>query len=239
MEFLILWKVIQRWWWIILIPLVITTVASLPAIPDAVSPPETYGTTIRFTAAAPPDQVNALAAEVDDARSGSYEDTAYVPWLASEYVVINLTSWVTSRSFTAEVHQLLTAQGIEINIDDLQRAFAADSARSILSVYLGWDDKAELEAIGNATIQVLQEKNQVYFPQFELTPARVVALDDVHVVQTTPPLTTRLRPFMQIVLGGVVGFGLAFLATYFDDRIREEADVEGLGLVVIGRIGRE
>jgi capsular polysaccharide biosynthesis protein len=237
-ELIQLWQVFRRWWFLIVIPTAIALLWSLPALPNAVSPPETYGGSIRFTAAAPPSEANAIAAETDSLpRSGTYEDTAYVPWLASEYVVVNLQRWVTSSSFAEEVSLVLDEQGLDIAADDVQQSFAADSARSILTVFFGWDDEAELEAIMQASIEVLQERNQSYFPQFASQPAEVVPLDDVEVVHTVPPITTRLNPFIRMLLGTTVGVGLAALASYLDDRIYDIGDIEDLP--VLASIPRE
>lgn len=207
-------------------------------MPDAISPPATYGGSMRFTAAAPPDAENAVAADSDNlSRSGTYEDTAFVPWLASEYVVINLQHWVTSDSFAMEVSQTLAEEGIGLDAEDVQAAFNADSARSIMTVYFGWDDKAELEAIMAATVEVLQTRNQVYFPQFAAEPARVVALDEPDAVRTVPPVTTRLTPFVRVALGLMAGFAVAALAMYLDDRIYGAEDIQALP--VLGSIPRE
>ena len=233
-------QLIKRWWFLILIPTAMALVWSVPALGDALHPPETYGAAIRFTAAAAPDEANAIAADTDNLpRSGTYEDTAYVPWLASEYVVVNLPQWVTSATFAQEVSAELAQQGIKIEADKVRRAFTADSARSIMTVYFGWDDKAELEAIATAAIKVLQERNQTYFPQFANAPAQIIPLDDVEVNQTVPPMSTRLNPFIRIILGMVAGGGLAMLAAYLDDRIYGEADVRKLGIEVLASIPQE
>ncbi|MBI5927959.1 MAG: hypothetical protein HY862_01510 [Chloroflexi bacterium] len=238
MELLTLWNFVLRRWWLIAIPAAITLLWSLPAIPDAISPPETYGATMRFTAAAPPDETNAAAVPANS-TSGTYEDTAYVPWLASEYVVVNMPQWVTSSSFTREVSATLQSEyNLDISTDDLRPAFAADSARSIFVVYFGWDNEAELEKIAAATITVLQTRNQQYFPQFAYEPAQIVPLDEIDVVRTVPPLTTRLNPFIRIVIGLAAGLGLAVLAEYLDDSVRDKADLEKIGLEMLGVIPR-
>ncbi len=240
MELIALWNILRRRWWLIMIPTVVTLLWTLPTVPDAISPPETYGATLRFSAAAPPDSENELAAATDGLpRSGTYEDTAYVPWLASEYLVVNLPQWVTSSSFATEVSELLATQDINISADDLRPAFAADSARSIFVVYLGWDDEQELEHIAAATITVLQTRNQQYFPQLATEPAIITPFDDVEVVRTTPPLTNRFNPFIRVFLGLAAGVGLAFLADYLDDTVRDTSDLDQLDLAIMGSIPRE
>jgi hypothetical protein len=229
-----------RRWWLIVIPTLITLLWALPAFPESLVPPKTYSATIRFSAAAPPDAVNALAAASNSrARSGTYEDTAYVPWLASEYLAVNLPQWVTSSYFAAEVSDVLATQSIDIGAGDLRPAFAADSTRSILVVYFGWDNEAELEKIVAAAITVLQTRNQQYFPQLASTPATIQPLDEIEIVRTAPPLTVRFRPFIRIFLGLVAGIGLAFLADYLDDTVHGGDDLEKLGLAIIGIVPKE
>ncbi len=238
MELFALWKIVRRWWWLVAIPTVITMVWALPALPDALAPPETYGATLRFSAAAPPDAENALAAASDPlARSGTYEDTAYVPWLASEYLVVNLPQWVTSSRFATAVSEELTSNGVEIDAEDLRPAFNADSSRSILVVYFGWDDEVELEQIIEASITVLQNQNQDYFPQLATEPAIITPLDEIDVVNTAPPLTTRFRPFLRVFVGLIAGLGLAFLVEYLDDTVRTADDLADI--TVLGTIPRE
>ena len=240
MELTELLILVRRWWWLIAIPTVITTLAALPAVPGALSPPETYGATIRFSAAAPPDSENALAAETDNlARSGTYEDTAYVPWLASEYLVVNLPAWITSTSFASEVSIRLAQDGINIDEDDLQPAFNADAVRSTLVVYYGWDNRAELEAITTASIEVLQQQTPDYFPQLATEPAIIIPLDEADIVQTAPPITARIRPFIQIIIGLAAGVGLMVLAAYLDNTVREPNDLGAMSIMVIGSVPRE
>ena len=240
MEIVYIWIVIKRWWWLAVIPTTITVLFALPAVPAAISPPETYGAAIRFSAAAPPDAENALAASNDPlARSGTYEDTAYVPWLASEYLVVNLPAWITSSSFAAEVSAELANNGVEISADDVQAAFVADGVRSILTVYYGWDDQTELEQIAAASITVLQNQTMTYFAQLEAEPAQIIPLDEVEVVRTAPPITARLRPFITIIIGFAAGIGLMFLADYLDDIVRDDTPLHQLDIPVLGYVPRD
>lgn len=239
MELIDIWHQLRRWWWLIAIPTAITTLFALPALPGAINPSTTYGATIRFSAAAPPDAENTLAAASDDlARSGTYEDTSYVPWLASEYLVVNMPAWITSSSFAQAVTERLAADGIGIAADDLRPALNADSARSTLTVYYGWDDEDELEAIAAASIDVLQTETVTYFPQLATEPAIIIPFDDVDVVQTSPPITTRLQPFVTIVVGLAAGVGLAVLAAFTDNTLRGREDLQQLAIPVLGEVPR-
>lgn len=218
---------LRRRWWIIALPAIVAFLILIPSFLEALNPPTTYSVAMRFTAASPSD------AALTDA---TYEDSAYVPWLASEYVVVNFPQWVTSDSFAREVSAELAAQGLEISAEDVRPAFVADSARSYLVVYVGWDDEAEIMAIANAAVNVLQTKNQAYFPQFAATPAQVIAWDDVRVNAVAPPITARLNPFIRLAFALAAGIALASAMEYFDNTVRNTEEIQALGLAVVGNI---
>jgi capsular polysaccharide biosynthesis protein len=186
---------------------------------------------MRLTAAAPPNT------EIEGVTT-PYEDTSYVPWLASEYVVVNLPPWIGSDSFADEVSAVLNERGVGID-DDLKGAFIADGSRSILTLYVVWDDPVEVRQIAEAAITVLQTRSQTAWPQAAAEPMQVVPFDEVEVSELAPPITTRIAPLIRILVGLAAGVGLAVLAEYLDDSLRSRADVEALGLPVLAEIPPE
>jgi capsular polysaccharide biosynthesis protein len=231
MEVLALLDILRRRWWLILLPVLAAFLLMLPSLPDTFKSEQSYTVGMRFTAAAPSD------AEIDTGTT--YEDSAYVPWLASEYVVVNLPQWVTSDTFAREVSSELASQGIEIPYEQVRAAFASDSARSILVVYINWPDSEQIEAIAEAARTVLQTRNQTYFPQFAANPADVVALDDIRVGVVATPLSDRFDPFVRLALALAIGIALAAAFEYFDDTVRTEADILALGMHVFGVVPSE
>jgi capsular polysaccharide biosynthesis protein len=229
----LLWQLVRRRWWLIALPAAVALVLTLPRLRNIVAPPVTYSVQIRLTAAAPPQ------AEGEGVTT-PYEDSVYVPLLASEYVAVNLPHWITSNSFADEVSRTLDEKGIKITGDHpLRGHFAADSLRSILTLYVGWDNVDEIRAIAEAAVTVLQTRSQTYFPQFAAEPVQVVPLDDIVVNQAVPPITARIEPLLRIAIGLAAGVGLAVLAEYLDSSVRTRADVEAVGLAVIAEIPRE
>ena len=229
MEVLALLDTLRRRWWLILLPVVAAFLLMLPTLPDMFESEAGYTVAMRFTAAAPSD------AEIDT----TYEDSAYVPWLASEYVVVNLPQWVTSDTFAREVSAELASDGVEIPYEQVRAAFNADSARSILVVFINWHDAAQIEAIAEAARTVLQTRNQTYFPQFAANPADVVALDDIRVGVVATPLSDRFEPLLRLVLAFGVGVALAAAIEYFDDTVRSEDDLRALDIAVFGAVPSE
>jgi capsular polysaccharide biosynthesis protein len=232
MELIAIWHLFTRRWWLVALPAVVALILTLPTLKNVVSPPPTYAVQVRLTAAAPPN-----AETTSDTTP--YEDSVYVPLLASEYVAVTLPHWITSDSFADEVSRVLSEQGTTIAPGDLRPAFHGDSFRSIVTLYVNWDDATEIRAIANAAITVLQTRNQPYFPQFAAEPVQVVPLDNVNVSQVAPPITVRVTPLIKIMLGLAAGIGLAILAEYLDTTVHTRDEVEALGLSVLAVIPRE
>ncbi len=222
MVFYGLWVVLQRRWWLIVLPGVVVLLTLLPTLPAMLSPASSYVVTMRFSVAAPADE--AIVA----AEGQTYEDTSYIPWLQSEYVVVNFPQWVTGDAFAREVSQILASEGRDIPADDVRGAFVADSARSILVVSITRDDPDEAEALANAAVMVLQTRNQAYFPQLAAEPAEVVPLDEVRVQTVAPSLVNRFMPLLRLAIALGVGLGLAALAEYLDDRVHRPEDLDEL-----------
>ena len=232
MELIALWNLFRRRWWLAALPAGVALILTLPVLGDALHPPVTYQVQMRLSAATPPDA--AL-----EGVSTPYEDAVYVPLIASEYVVVNMAQWITSDRFAAEAQHELDTQAIALSGGSLNTAFAADSLRSILTLYVTWDNPDEIQAITQAAITVLQTRNQSYFAQFAAQPVEVIPLDDIEVGQVAPPVTTRLNPLIRIVLGLMAGVGLVVLAEYLDASLHTRDEVEALGLVVLAEIPHE
>ncbi|MCZ7543930.1 MAG: hypothetical protein M5R40_10525 [Anaerolineae bacterium] len=234
MELHSLFRILLRRWWLIAIP---TAVALGYAVLTYTAPPTAYTTAIRFTAA----QVPTEGLETGDAprAAAPYEDSSYVPWLASEYLVNALTAWVQTNSFLLEVSESLTAQGIEISAGELAGAFAADNQRSVMALYITWGDPDTLLYIAEVAVDVMVHGSSQYFPQTAAGPVEVVPLDRISVSALAPPATSRIRPLIPVALGLAAGVALAFLVEYLDPTVRTRADLEALGFAVIAEVPHE
>lgn len=231
MELIASWNVVRRRWWLIALPALVALALTLPKLPDVISPPGSYGVQMGLAVAAPPQPPTAQT-------TTPYEDTAYVPWLASEYIVVNLPAWIASDSFADQVRDVLAAQGMTYAAADLEGAFAAEGLRSILTLHVAWPKPAEIIPISQAAVTVLQTRNQLYFPQFAGEPVSVVPLDDIRVQSLAAPIRQRLDPLLRVAVGLAAGVALAVLAEYLDRSVRTRADVEALGLPVLAEVPR-
>ncbi len=224
---MMIWRVVVRRWWLILLPTVVALIITLPSLKSILSPPVSYSAAIRFTASSKP------------SGNGTFQDQSYTPWLASEYVVTNLAAWVKTDSFAGEVSAQLATQGQTLNAAQVQAEIAAsDSARSVMTLYLAGANTDELKAVGQACIAVLADKTADYWPQTDGQKLYVVPLDSVTIVPAVPPFTTRLSPLVRVGIGFVFGLILAFLVEYLDRGLHNRTEVEALGLPVIAEIPR-
>ncbi len=225
MELRMVARVLLRRWWLILIPLVITIGITLPDMVNREGAAVNYTTMIRYSAA---QQVEALPP-----RDGDLQDI----WLASEYTVNALTSWVQTDSFKQEVALKAAEQGVALNQPLL--GVAADNQRSVGQLFLSYPQETDLAVIVQSAIDVLTSRNQFYFPQMGSAAASVTILDTPIISAAPQPLTNRFEPFIRIGLGLLAGLGLALLAHYLDPTLRRREDVEALGIPVIATLPRK
>lgn len=221
MELMLVWRVLRRWWWLILIP---TAIAGVFAGRELLSGPGASGgftSTVRYSAA--------QVLQAIPGRDGDFQDV----WLASELTVNALTDWVRSSSFRVEVQQMLDdTPGIDLS----GLGVAADNKRSVGLITLSYGDAVVLEDIVSAAIDVLKTRAQAYFPQLGGEPAQVTILDTPVVTPAPPPITNRLGPLIRVALALLGGVVLAFLAEYLDPTIRRRDQVEALGVQVLGSL---
>ena len=227
MELTALWLIVRRRWWLIALPAVIAFVLTILTLRSIVAPPAAYAASIKFTASQKP------------GGAGTFQDQAYTPWLASEYAVNALASWMRTDSFAREVSAKLAGTTKPFTPDQVRGVIAnSDNARSLMTLYLRAPDPDDVRAVGQAAIDVLAEKADAYFPQLAAPgqKVQVVPLDQVTPALDSPSITNRLAPLARVGIGLAFGLALAFLAEYLDRTLRTRAEVESLGLPVIAEI---
>lgn len=221
MELRLIARILLRWWWLVVIPVAVVAVFTVPDMLSGPSSAGGYSTVLRYSAAQQPEAL--------PPRDGDFQDV----WLASEYTVNALTSWVQTSSFREEV-----AQAAAVDINQAALGITADNDRSVGQLFLSYPVADDLAVIADAALTVLQTRTDAYFPQMGSAPAVVTVLDEVVVTAAPPPLTNRFAPFLRLGIGLLAGLGLAFLAHYLDPYLRERRDVENLGLNVVAQLPR-
>ena len=210
-------RVLGRWWWLVVIPILFSLLSALPSLPAMNRTTSGYATTLHFSAAQqPPEQMLAESSIMD-------------LWLTAELAVHAISTWVRTESFRNE---LGGAPGLQDgDLDAL--GIASDSHRSIGQLFLSHPDAQALQRIAAAAIDVLLSRSGDYFPQFDEGTVSVTVLDAASVGPVPVPLSRRLTPLIRIALGIGVGLVLAVLAHSLDPYLRSRSDVEALGLAVL------
>ena len=226
MELRQFWKIALRWRWLILLP---PLVAGAYGLATYQPPATTYAASLRFTAGQPDGR---------DVPAERLYDPNYYRWLTSEYIVGGLKDWARTGAFAEAVSAELAQRGVTIAAGAINGAIAADNARSILIVYLSWNNSEQLPALAEAVSKVLQEQNAAAFPQLGGQAAVVIPLDKPAIGQVPPSLRARFDLLLKIGLGLAVGIALALAAHYFDPFVREREELEGMGVKVVAEIPR-
>ncbi len=221
MELRTLLKILKRYWYLVVIPPLLVGAYSLITYH---APAAAYAATLRFSVGYPPDQ-----------QTTSLYDRNYPAWLTSEYIAGGLSDWAKTGDFAQAV---ATEAGNNLSAGEVAGAITSDHLRSIVVLYLNGGDADHLTAMGNAIAKVLQQRNNIVFPQ-NGTGATVTALDGVVVAPAAPSLRNRLDIPIRVALALVFGLALAFIAWYFDPRVRDRADVEAIGLDIIAEIPKK
>jgi len=226
MELMLIFRVLLRRWWLVVIPVAIVAAITIPDfLSNRGGEVGGFTTTIRYSAA--------QVLEAIPGRDGDFQDV----WLASELAVNALTDWVRTSSFVSEIVREAGEDGVEVNPAAL--SIAADNKRSVGQLTMSYPDSAVLQTIIDAALDVLKTRAQDYFPQLGGQPAQVTILDVPTITAAPPPLTNRLAPLIRLGIGLLAGIGLAFLAEYLDPTVRRRDQVEALGLPVIATLPRE
>ena len=233
MELMLFIRVLLRRWYMIVIPVAIVAAFTVPGIVNPQASGGGFSTSVRYT-----------ASQVLDAlpeRDGDYQDV----WRASELAVNAFTEWIVSSSFADEVGALLAERG-DITIEPalLRGKFIGENFNSIGRMTINWPGqgeaaRAELVAITDAALVVLQTRNSAYFPQLGDVPAEVEILDEPIINVVPPSLTSRFEPLLRLGLAVVAGVGLALLVEYLDPMLRRREQLEAMRLHVIATIPRE
>jgi capsular polysaccharide biosynthesis protein len=221
MELRTLLKILKRYWYLIVIPPILVGIFTLITYR---APAQGYTSTLRFSVGYSPEE-----------QTTSLYDRKYPAWLTSEYIAGGLSDWAKTGDFAQAV---AAEAGNNLSAGEVAGSLVSDHLRSIVVLYLNGGEADKLTAIGNAAIKVLQQRNNIVFPQ-NGAGATVTALDGVVVAPAAPSLRARLDIPIRIALGLVFGVALAFLAWYFDPHLRDRADAEAIGLNIIAEIPKK
>jgi len=208
----IIWK---RIWIVVLLLIVVGAVSAVTYQP----PPTTYSATMRFTVGIVP----------EERPAGEYGYDYYYTWITSEYMADDLAEIVKGGAFATAAQ----APAGSISGSAEHRILTVTVTRT------GGQEAAEVTArIASDAATLLQERAGEFFAQVNHNPAAAdLVLNDPPVVVPLPPgLTVRLDLPLRLGLALLAGVALTFLLDYLDPTIRNCAELEDMGLPVMGEI---
>lgn len=188
--------------------------------------PALYQTSMRFTVAVVPEYRG------DD----YYTFDRYYAWMASEYFVDELTQIVESEAFARAVSEELAHSGLDLPAGVLRGSLGADRKHRVLTVHLTWGDREQLVEIADAAAEALRQHSTDFLGQLGATDADIRLIDPPVVLPTARSLKDKLDLPIRLFLALLAGVALTFLLDYLDDTVRNRAEVEALGLDVLGEI---
>ncbi len=215
-------KILMRWWWLALIPVVV--VAGYTALTYR-RPATPYQVVMRFTAGGEP--AATLSADYD----------RYYAWLTSEYIANALADIAVTGRFAEAVAARLAEQGLHVTPTAIQAAIVGDNAQSIIVIYLTWPDPQQIIPIAEALSAELTQNGARYFPQIKGIGIVAQRVDPPTPMALPPSLRAQLLgPGLRLALACAVGLGLVALAHYFDPMVRERAELEQADIHVLAAI---
>jgi capsular polysaccharide biosynthesis protein len=219
------WQILWRRWWLVLIPAAVVLAAGLLTYQR---PSPLYNVGVRFMVGQTP---SSGAEQSDEERLAN--------WHASEYIAHGLNDWVRGGQFAELTSQQLAAEGLTVPPQVIQSSLAADNTRSKLELYMTHEDPELLAAMITAAAAVLIEHNHLGLPQLGGRAAVVNQLDQPVINQVPTGMRSRLDLLVRLGLAVAAGLGLTLLVEYFDPTLRSRAELEALGLSVLGEIPKK
>jgi capsular polysaccharide biosynthesis protein len=213
------WRIIWRRWWLIAALVGIVLVVSLVTYEE---PEPVYVATMRF----------AIGIEGSEPVSTVSGDGRSDAWLASEYLADDLSEVLKGGDFAARI-------GEQVGFPVPGGAIFASREHRIMTVSVTWADRDQVQTIAETVAAVVEDGGADYFPQLAGVEAKAVLIDGPGIGQVGRSLKEKLDLPLRLFVALVAGVALAFLWDYLDDTVRERAEVEALGVAVLGEIPRK
>lgn len=212
------WDIIWRRWWLVAALLLLVLAISLITYQQ---PATVYQVNMRF----------AVGIEGDEPVSATSGDGRSDAWLASEYLADDLSEVLKGGDFAARISE-------QVGFLVPPGSIFASRAHRIMSVTITGSDEAEVIATAEAVAAAVEDGGADYFPQLAGVEATALLIDGPGVSQVGRSLTDKLDLPLRLFLALLAGVALAFLWDYLDNTVRDRAEVEALGVAVLGEIPR-
>jgi len=225
MELRLYWSIIVRRWWIVLLPPLLVLAASLALRQPS---PPAYIAEARLVVDVPP----------LPEQPGMDFDPRYYAALTTEYLVDDLSSFVTGDVIAQAISARLAGQGIAVPPGAIQGSTTSDQIHRLVTLRVTWGDPEQAKEIIQAAAEALRTESPKYFSRLQGREPQVAVFDGPRVSPAPPGLRARLDLPLRVLLALLAGLALAFLVDYLDTTIYDAGHVERLGMPVLGEVPR-
>lgn len=167
-----------------------------------------------------------------------YDYDGYYTALASEYLIDDFSEIVKGSEFAAAVSARLAAENITVPPGAIQGSTQTGTLHRILQVTVYGGNPEQLRVIAEAVIATLSEDAHLFMPRLLAGQGAVYLVNHGDAVALGPSLRQRLDLPLRLVLALLAGIGLVYLLEYVDDRVQNRAQLEAIGIPVLGEIPR-
>lgn len=220
----------QIFWKRIWIPAALVVLVGAFSLLTAKPVPPSYSASLRFVVGVEPEQL-----------PDQFTYDGYYAGVSSEFIADDLSVVVSSQAFAEDVNRHLAemGSGLQIPPGTLAGMTFADKQHRILRVTITWGDPEQLQQIGQALVQTIQDDSPKYLAQMGALSGKVVVIDrPLAVAQNPTPLSRKLDLPLRLILAAVAGVALEFLLYYLDTSVQSAAELESLGVPVLAKIPR-
>ncbi len=221
MEVRAFWNVLVRWRWVVL---AVTGAAVIASGILAVVQPPGYKAQTMVAFSVPAAQAPTTFPGLDVQNRG----------LFAEQAADDFTKIVPTFGFAEGVSKRLS---FAMDPRLVQRSFTVKKqAHHLLNIEAGAPTEDRAVALAKAAADEISQNGSAYFRALNNQDLAVAVPDPAHSEGLAGRLVDLIFIAARILVGLIVGVGLAFLLNYMDDRINSAEDAELLGLRVIGAI---
>jgi capsular polysaccharide biosynthesis protein len=159
-------------------------------------------------------------------------------WAASEYIVDDMLQLVETQAFAQDIATWVKQQqNVDLDPDDIRDGLSGERTHRAVTVSVEAAEQAHAEWIAQGVIAMLQEKGLSYWNRNESAQLSIAVLDPPGEAGRAGGIVgLALDLIVRTLLAFLLAVGLAFLRHYLDQTVHRRADVEALGLEVVGTI---
>jgi len=219
-------RVLFRYWWLIVLLVVVVGVGSFVFRSQ---PASQYSASVRFT----------IGVDAPAPKDVTGYDPILTSYQASEYIRDDFVEIIQSDVFADDVNAILKKSGVNnVTVSKGNLSAAVEKQRRLMSLSVTWGDATQAQQIADSAVKNLTDNNAKYFAQLGATGASIAVIDHPVVSPVGRSLRDQMDIPIRVVIALLAGVALAFILDYLDTAVRDARDVEALGLKVVGEIPR-